>query len=143
MAYSGPQIIEKIKSLNLPQNKYFAVGGSSLAIRGIRETRDLDIVVLPEVFEMLQKAGWELDAEYENKWNRKRLKKDDVEIYPDLFLEKAGTFLNIEELIEKADVFEGMRVQDLKCLMLCKLDNPREKDLKDVALIREFLDSQA
>ena len=142
MTYTGSQLVEKIKNLNLPLDKCLAVGGSSLAIRGMRETRDLDIVVLPEVFEMLQKEGWVLDSEYESRWNRKRLKRDDVEIYPDLFLETADRYLNVEDLLKNADIVEGIHVQDLENLILCKLDSAREKDLKDVTLIQEYLRSE-
>lgn len=128
-------ILNEIRKLDLPAGQFIVVGGGSLAVRGIRETRDLDIVVLPEVFEMLVAQGWPLDAEYENKWSRKRIKRGLTEIYPDLFLEKQNRYLDIKELIAQADIIAGIPFQPLQHLRMCKLEATREKDIKDVELI--------
>ena len=142
MAYNAHGVIAGIKNLNLSLGKYIVVGGASLAVRDIRETRDLDIIVLPSLFNELILQGWELDAEYHQKWNRDRVKRGDVEIYPDLYLEKQNRFLDVRELITNADVVENIPFQPLEHLMMCKLDGGREKDLNDVALIKNYLETK-
>lgn len=139
MSYSQEEVIAKIKELNFPIGSYIAVGGSVLAVRGIRETRDLDIVVTLELFEKLSSDGWEPNLEYQKKWNRRCLKKGDVEVYPDLFLEKRNKFLDVKELIANADLIYGIPFQKLDHLIMCKFDTRRGKDLKDVELIKKYI----
>jgi hypothetical protein len=141
MLYNLKRIEEKLKDLNLPFGQYILVGGSALAARNIRETKDLDIAVLPKLFEHLLEEGWVLDDVYRSKWNRRRVIKEGVEIYPDMYLEKADVFLNVEELISGAEIINGFPFQNLDHLKMCKLDTGREKDLVDVALIEKYLNS--
>jgi predicted nucleotidyltransferase len=139
MEYTGPEVIQKIKVLNLPTSKYIVLGGSVLAVRGIRETKDIDVLVLPEVFAQLSQEGWQLDPEYERKWNRKRLRKEDYEVYPDLYLESEERFIDVQELIASADVIEDIPFQPLEHLLVAKREGHREKDVSDVKLIEEYL----
>lgn len=138
----GKNIIAKIKELNLSKGKFIVVGGSSLAVRGIRETKDIDIVVTQDLFDKLSKENWLYDTEYECKWNRKRLKSDDVEIYPDLYFENKKFFADVGQLIESADFIEDIPFQPLEHLVICKLDIAREKDLRDIELIKKYLNSK-
>lgn len=140
MLYNSENIIEVIANLNFPAGKYIVCGGSALAARGIRETKDIDIIVLPEFFEKLSKQeGWKFDTEYEGRWNRKRLTKGDVEVYPDVYLERAQKYLDIPEFIKSAEIISGIPFQPLDHLIMCKKDTAREKDLKDVALMEAYL----
>jgi len=133
-------VVRKVLELGLPLGKYIVVGGGTLAVRGIRETKDLDIVVLPELFLELSRT-WPLDKEYEGKWQRQRLKRGEVEMYPDLYLERKNIYLNLKELIDTAEIIKGIPFQPLTHLMMCKLDTAREKDLADVELIQKYLQS--
>ena len=131
-------IFDTVKHLDFPLGKYVVVGGGALAARGMRQTRDIDIVVLPDLFQHLIQAGWPFDDEYERKWKRKRLKQGDIEIYPDMYLARADQFLNVEELITEADIIEGLPFHSLQSLMMCKLDAGSEKDLQDIKLIKQL-----
>lgn len=139
MSFSRSEILTKIRELNFPLGRYVLVGGASLAIRGIRETKDLDVIVLPSLFAELLTQGWSLDDGYEERWNKKRVKRGDVEIYQDLFLEKKNTSVDIQELIANAEMIEGFPFQPLDHLIMCKLDSARDKDLEDVIKIKEYL----
>lgn len=143
MLFDKQAILTEAKCLALPREKFMFAGGATLAVRSIRSTKDLDILVLPELFEEMScdDNGWELDAEYERKWRRKRLKKGSVELYPDFFLERRNEFLDVAKLIASAEIIEGFRFQSLEHLMMCKLDTAREKDLKDVELIKAYLNN--
>ncbi|MBI4836074.1 MAG: hypothetical protein HY817_02325 [Candidatus Abawacabacteria bacterium] len=136
------EVVAQIKALSLAFGQYILVGGGVLAIHHIRETKDIDIVVVPALFEQLAMT-WPLDQEYERKWQRKRLKKGEVEIYPDLYLEKQSLFINVAILIKQADMVEDLPLQPLEHLMMCKLDSAREKDLQDVELIKKYLERVA
>ena len=52
-------ILKKLKELNLPKNSYVAYGSSPLAVAGIREAKDIDILASKEVYKHLQDQGWE------------------------------------------------------------------------------------
>ncbi|GAF93599.1 unnamed protein product, partial [marine sediment metagenome] len=45
--------LDELKRLDLPKDKYAIFGSGPLAIRGLRENRDLDIIVKPELWEKL------------------------------------------------------------------------------------------
>ncbi len=135
---NAQDILAAIKALKLLNGSYIVVGGSSLALRGIRDTHDLDIIVTSELFSTLAKQ-LPLDPEYQRKWNRQRIKKDLIEIYPDLLLENKNTFLDIQKFIAEAEFIDNIPVQPLEHLMMCKLDTGREKDLQDVVLIQQYL----
>ena len=133
-------IIRKIKKLDLPFGKYAVIGSSSLEIRGIRKSRDIDIVVLPEVFEkLLEKDEWSFDDTYHKKWSRNRLVYNEAEVYPDMILVKEKISIDINELIRTADIIKGIPFMSLDLLILSKRSSGREKDLKDIALIEEYL----
>ena len=132
-------IFSELKRLALPLGQYVVVGGGCLAAHGLRETRDLDVVVLPQLFERLRQEGWEEDAVYAQKWNRKRLKRGEVEVYPDMILAKEGRFIDVAELVASADMIQGSAFLPLLRLLPFKEDCDREKDLADVALLRKQL----
>ncbi len=131
-------VVSKINQLQLPLGQYIVMGGATLAVRGIRETKDLDILVTPALFEEL-KAHFPLDPVYEAKWHRQRLKAGEVEFYPDFYYEKIDLFFDVADLINDAEMIEGIPFQKLEHLMNAKLDTAREKDLQDVALIQNYL----
>lgn len=131
--------INEVKKLKLPIGEYLVVGGGCLAVRGLRETHDLDITVLPGLFERLKKMGWPLDKTYEQKWGRQRLKHGFIEIYPDMFLEKTHSFVDVARLIRDADIIDGIPFLSLRHLRTFKLDSGREKDIHDIHLIDAYL----
>ncbi|MBI2421092.1 MAG: hypothetical protein HYV38_03340 [Candidatus Levybacteria bacterium] len=51
-------IINKVKTLNLPKDSYIVFGSGPLAAAGIREVNDIDLLVSEEAYEELEKRGW-------------------------------------------------------------------------------------
>jgi hypothetical protein len=49
----------KIKELNFSKDSYIVFGGCPLAIVGIREAKDIDLLVSKALFEWLRKIGWQ------------------------------------------------------------------------------------
>ena len=134
-------IFSEVKKIGLPPESYVVVGGGVLAAYGIRETQDIDIVVLPEIFMLLQSQGFELDPVYEGKWGRLRLKKDGVEIYPDFYSDHEQRFIDIEDLIDSAVIINDIAFMSFERLRSCKQSSSREKDLQDLKLIDMYLSS--
>ena len=44
------EIIEKVKSLNLPNNSYVVFGNCPMAVAGIRESNDVDLLSCPSKY---------------------------------------------------------------------------------------------
>lgn len=53
------EIIAKVKELNLAKDSYVVFGSCALAIAGIREAKDIDLFVTPEVLVQLRQTGWQ------------------------------------------------------------------------------------
>ena len=124
------RFIEELKKLNLPQDKFAVFGSGPLAIRKIRESEDVDIIVKPELWEKLIKK---YPLEKEN-----LIKIGKIEVYKD--------WLNlsdrIDEMIDNAEIIEGFPYVRLKYLLDWKRWMGREKDIKDIKLIEDYLKNE-
>ncbi len=127
-------IIQKIKELNLPNDQYVVIGSGTMAVLGIREANDIDISVKEELFDKLKETGeWE---EFE-KYGRPFLKKDVFDINKHLGWEKYS--ITIQEANKSALFIEGIPFMNLDELINFKDAMAREKDFKDIELIKEYL----
>lgn len=52
-------LLKEIKKLNLPLGKFAVSGSGPLTAHGIRETSDVDIIILPEIYGQLKNESWE------------------------------------------------------------------------------------
>lgn len=126
-------IIQKIKELNLPNDQYVVIGSGTMDVLGIREAQDIDISVTKELFDKLKKSGeWE---EFE-KYGRPFLKKDVFDINKSLGWEKYS--ITIEEANKSALFIEDIPFMNLDELIKFKTAMGREKDFKDIELIKEY-----
>lgn len=129
-------IIQKIKELNFPQGQYVVVGSGILDVLGIRKATDIDIAVTKELHQKLKESGeWEEHKRYE--LIRVFLKKDVYEIIPQLNWEDYDT--TTEEAISSATIIEDIPFMNLNELIKFKTALGREKDFKDIELIKEYL----
>lgn len=126
-------IIQKIKELNLPLGQYVVVGSGTLDVLGIRPAGDIDIAVTKELHQKLRETGeWK---EYE-KYNKIFLTKDVFEIIPKLEFELYPT--TAEEAISSALIIDGIPFMNLDELIKFKLSQGREKDLRDIELVKKY-----
>lgn len=132
------ELLNEIQKLEFPNTDFIIVGGSALAIRNLRDTFDLDIVVTVGLFEKLKT---------DNKWTYKirpngkpKLYKDFVEVYLDVNTENFQ--ITTSQLFEHADVFHHIQFIDLQTLMHFKRSYGREKDFHDIELIQSYLLTQ-
>jgi len=129
-----------LKKLNLPTSDFVVVSSGALAVRGICDARDLDVVVSDELWE-------ELISKYKVKINEFGIKTVELENEIEI-LDPAGSLygnqggIPMKTIFEKADIFEGIKFINLNHLKTIKLEVGREKDLHDVKLIDDYLKNE-
>lgn len=133
--------LSAIRSLELPLGSYVIIGGSGLAVRGIRESNDIDMVVTRNLFKELQDKGWPIDEPFKQKWNRVRLKREPFEIFTDIYLKRSKQFIPADQLVKNAELVEGIPFLSVRDILFYKTDDPRPKDITDIALIADYLHS--
>jgi hypothetical protein len=127
-------IIQKIKELNLPNDQYVVIGSGTMDVLGIRQAQDIDISATEELFDKLKETGEWLEFE---KYGRSFIKKDVFDINKSLGWEKYS--ITIEEANKSALFIEDIPFMNLNELIKFKTAMGREKDFKDIELIKEYL----
>jgi len=111
----------------LPKDQYVIYGSSCLAIRGIRESNDLDLLVTPNIFKELLKKYPLVD--------NKKIEINNIEIFDNFnyYYEDLNIFF------KDVDFIQGYPFLNLNLVLDIKKRMNREKDLKDIKLIEEYL----
>lgn len=120
-------IIKEVKKLKFPKNQFAVFGSGPLGVRGIRKSKDIDILA--------SKKLWNKLAEKYPVKNEKLISIGKIEIYKHWL----PWFKNTEALIKSSDVIKGVRFVNLKNVIKWKKAYNREKDKKDIKLIKEYL----
>ena len=128
------EIIAKVKTLNLPKNSYVVFGSCPLAVAGIREANDIDLLVSKDIFEKLRKDGWK--ERYKN--------PDDIPIVHDVFeAHKSWGFSSssptLKHLLSGATIVNNVPFASLEEVRKWKVESTRPKDLIDIELIDTYL----
>lgn len=119
--------LAELEKLDLPKDKYAIFGSGPLAIRGVRDSEDIDIIVKPELWEeLIQKYPLEKDT---------LIKIGPIEIYKNW----SPWFKDTNKLIDDADIFENHRFVKLKYVLIWKRAFNREKDKKDIRAIEKYI----
>lgn len=127
-------IFAQVKALNLPEWQYVVFGAGPLAAHGIRPANDVDLFVTTALYQRLKAAGW-----HEQPTSTGGLylangiyEADDTWEY--------GTYNpSVEQLIEVAEVIDGVPFAPLDEVLKWKRAFGRPKDVADVQLIEEHL----
>ena len=131
MAMKFMKFLEDLKKLKLPADKFAVFGSGAMAIRGIRDSNDLDIIVKKDLWE-------KIDRKYMARNNQGGVLIGEIDVAKDWL----PYFDDVDELIDTADVINGVRFVKLEHVLKWKKAMAREKDKKDVKLIEEFLKKQ-
>lgn len=127
-------VIAKVKSLNFSHGSYVVYGAALFAVYGVREVRDIDMFVSPELYEQLKKRGW-----------KKIMKgpRDEPLIYDVFeahntweFSPYAPTF---EELMYRSVTYTDVTLASIEDICKWKEASGRPKDLADLKLIDAYL----
>lgn len=128
------QVIFEIKALSLPSRQYVVVGGAALAVRGFRNTDDIDLVVTPLLFEKLKSEGW---VQKQRPNGRIGLKCGCVEAYLDV---NTQSFVrDTDWLIAHSELVEGIHLADLNTILGWKRAYGRDKDARDIELLEKVI----
>lgn len=121
-------IITKVKQLCFPKNSYWLVMGAALVLHGIKcSTHDIDIGCTKELFEKLIKQGFENSISRSGK--EKIVINDNISIYKEW---------SSDEIV----FICGLPVVSLGCIIKDKEKLGRDKDISDINLIAEYLNSR-
>lgn len=126
-------LTDKVKALNLPLDEYVVAGAGILEALNIRETNDIDLAVTPYLHKKLRESG---EWEEEEKYGKIFLKKDKIDVIPKLDWEEYNT--TTEDAIQTATIIDGIPFMNLDELCKFKTALGRDKDFKDIELIREY-----
>jgi hypothetical protein len=129
--------LEEVRKMKLPLGKYAILGSGPLAVRGIRDTRDVDLIVTPDVYSYYKKQkGWKLRC----LWGNFFLRKGKVELWKRVGFWKP--IVDISAFIERAEVIDGLPFVNLQDFLSYKRRAFRAKDKVDVGLAEEYLASR-
>ena len=131
---TAKDITTKVQTLNLPEGSYIVFGSCPMALAGIRESSDIDMLVTEEVFNMLEKAGWQTINKGMN---------DNPLAFEDFEAHKNWNFSSyqptLQQLLKTATVAENIPFASLEEVKKWKQSSGRPKDLVDIALIDNYL----
>lgn len=135
---TGKELLKKLKSLNLPSEDYAIFGSGPMYPRGIKELgHDIDLVAKGKAWEIATTLGKvELTTSGLNKVVV--LLDGEIEIFNGWW---PGEW-NIDDLIDTADIFDGIRYVNLQNLLKWKKVMGRPKDFEHIKLVEEYLKNQ-
>lgn len=123
---------DDLKNLALPPSQYAIFGSGPMAIRGIREANDIDLIVKKDLWD-------DLAVRYSSLVDGYKIVINGIEI----FHSWKDIDINLNELIDTADVFNGVRYVKLENVIKWKENLKRPKDIEDIKLIRAYLDKES
>jgi hypothetical protein len=128
--------LQQFMNLQLPQDHCVIVGSAAMAIRGIREAKDLDVIVTPNLWNTLNKKY----SITKNSWGIERIEFGDIEILNPLqSIFGNSKIIPREELFAQAEVFDGILFMHLEHLKKIKAYLGRDLDFSDITLIEKYL----
>ena len=137
-------VLVEVRQLKLPFGEYIVLGSGILGVLGIREINDIDLLVTEKVFNQLRASeGWVFDVVQIEGLSRERLSREGkkFEVYKDFWY--GGNEIDSKDLISSAEVIHGVSFLTLERLKEIKQVLNREKDIKDISLINEYLEKNS
>lgn len=142
LACANREKFEALRSLALPLGQYFIIGSGPIGIRNLRVINDIDIIVSFELWNSLAKKHGAVETNGVTKI-----------VFPNINVEafrEDYSFGNSEAIlvnrhfsdrIAGADVIEGLAFDSLDDFIFFKKISGRPKDLQDVKLAEDYLNS--
>lgn len=130
---------KKIYALDLNQNNSVVIGSGILQALGIRESKDIDMVVTQKMYDSLKKSG--KFEEYKTQYKREVLKNGLFEIGTDWNV--LGKSYKFEDFENDSEIIDGVRYITLNFLYRAKDSwlkdgTARPKDIHDLKLIDKY-----
>ncbi len=128
-------ITQKVRSLHFPLGSYVVFGSGPLAVRGLRESEDIDILITADLYSQLKATGEWKEKVFDS--GKPYLVKNEFEVMIEWVF--PGYIPDTEKLIREADIFDGIPFAKLTEVRAWKQAFGREKDWVDIKLIDDFL----
>ncbi|MBU1016917.1 MAG: hypothetical protein ABIJ82_02905 [Patescibacteria group bacterium] len=125
-------LLAELDKLNFPKDQYAITSSGVLAIRGIREANDLDILVTPKLWKELSQKYLERNSE------SKDIKIGNLHIFWEGSFDEQSSIATVMEQINTADTIKGYRFVNLELAKRFKKVSGREKDKRDLELIKNY-----
>ncbi|HNW09239.1 MAG TPA: hypothetical protein PK619_03640 [bacterium] len=132
MGNKNNNLFKKVRELKLPPGEYVLFGSAPLAVRRLRNCQDIDIIATDDLWNEYKEKGWETRIAASGS---QYLWRDNIELYKEW---KPGEW-NIKALIVEADIIDELPFVKLERVLEWKKLSKREKDLKDIEMVEEFL----
>lgn len=123
-----------MKALSLPKNSFIVFGSCPMALAGLRESSDIDLLVTPELRTNLKERGWvEINKG-----------KDDHPLSSGIFEAHDNWSFSsysptLKHLLSSATITEGIPFASLHEVRKWKAASGRPKDATDIELIDNYL----
>ncbi len=119
--------LDELEDLELSVGDYVLTGSAVMAVAGLRENKDLDIMVRQDVWDRLKaRPDFSLEAG--------KLARGHLEVMRD----SALPTMSADDLIEAAEIIDGHPYVPIKYVAMFKLKRKTQKDLADYQLIEKF-----
>jgi hypothetical protein len=122
-----------LRELHLPAKDYVVFGSGPLWVRGIRPGKDLDLLARGKAWDMLKNMG----SVEEGDGCSHIIRFDGANI--EVFDQWCTPGCNVDEIIDHANVIEGIPFARLGDVLCWKNDMKRKKDKTDVELVEKYL----
>lgn len=131
-------IFEEVRKLGFSSEQFIVIGSGIMAVRGIRDAYDLDIVVSQELFDICESNGWELKPwTHPRKIGKHWLKKGKIELMTDI--QSGDEDYDLERLKKEGELINNVWFISLSQLIKLKRNYGRPKDFNDINLMEEYL----
>ena len=126
-------ITERVRALNLPLGSYAVFGSGPLEAHGLRTAKDIDLIVTSDFFRKCKHSGeWQAEK---LKDHHEVLTKGDVSMYDSW----APDSWDIAQMIQEAEVIDGVPFVKLETVLEWKKIRNSEKDKEDIKLLEKKL----
>tara|TARA_Y100000031_G_C8136777_1_gene345637 strand:+ start:430 stop:825 length:396 start_codon:yes stop_codon:yes gene_type:complete len=123
------ELLDELRKLDLPEGSYAIFGSGPMVVRGLREAGDLDIVVKKKVWDQLAEEFGVKDEQ------KGQIMANGI----DIFWNWEPWLHDPDLLINTAEMIDGFPYVRLEHLLEWKKAFGREKDLKDVRILEDYL----
>lgn len=127
---TGIEIIKKVKALGFPRGSFVVFGSGPLALAGIREANDIDMLITPELYAKLERKGWQ---KISKGFGDEPLVKDDIEVHPNWDFSSYSP--RLADLLSRATYVDGVAFASITDVRRWKAghDHPnREEVLRQI-----------
>ena len=128
-------LLSKLRKLNFPPDQFAVMSSGVLAVRGLREAKDLDLIVT-------QKLWKRLSAKYpvrKHAWGYFISLGRHIEVLGGRLDNQKKDLNESERQIKKADIIDEVRYVKLREVLTFKKRLGRKKDIRDIKLIVDYL----